>query len=122
MTAKNAAVDSDSGVFGYVNGSGGTVTQETSKSTTVALNKPCGKITTHNAALAAGAAVTFVVLNSTVTLNDSVIVTPSATANYSAACIAATNGSFYIRLTNITAGSLSEAVNLNFAIIKGAIS
>ena len=39
--------------IGYV--SGGAVTQATSKSTGVTLNKPCGAITTHNAALADGA-------------------------------------------------------------------
>jgi hypothetical protein len=58
------------GGMGYASGTGGTVTQLTSKSTAVALNKLCGQITMHNAALAAGARVSFVVTNSTVGASD----------------------------------------------------
>lgn len=36
--------------LGYATGFGGTITQATGKSTGVTLNKPCGTITTHNAA------------------------------------------------------------------------
>ena len=45
--------------LGYGAGAGGTVTQATSKSTAVTLNKPTGKITMNNAALAANTTVQF---------------------------------------------------------------
>lgn len=56
--------------FGYTAGAGGTVTQATSKSTGVTLNKLSGRVTTHNAALAAGAEITFTVTNNTVAATD----------------------------------------------------
>ena len=43
--------------IGYTSGLGGAVTQATSKSTGVTLNKPCGTITMHDASLAAAAEV-----------------------------------------------------------------
>ena len=54
--------------IGYV--SGGAVTQLTSKSTGVTLNKPCGAITLHNASLTGDAEVTFTVTNSEVAATD----------------------------------------------------
>lgn len=47
-------VDGTGGI-GYQTGSGGTVTQATSKSTAVTLNKLSGRITLNAEALAAGA-------------------------------------------------------------------
>ena len=117
----NVLVTNPAGL-GYGTGSGGTVTQATNKSTGVTLNKPTGQITMNNAALAAGASVQFVVTNSLVAASDVVVVTPSNNANYSALSIATLAGSFYIRVTNITAGSLSEALVLNYTVIKGATS
>lgn len=61
--------------IGYGTGLGGTVTQLTSKSTAVTLNKPTGQITMNNAALAAGAIASFQFLNSLITTSDMVIVT-----------------------------------------------
>ena len=52
----NVLVTNPAGL-GYGTGSGGTVTQATSKSTTVVLNKPTGQITMNGAALASGAVV-----------------------------------------------------------------
>ena len=53
---------------------GGAVTQATSKSTGVTLNKPCGAITMHNASLAGDAEVSFTVTNSEVAATDVVLV------------------------------------------------
>ena len=115
-----------SGGLGYGVGSGGTVTQATSKSTAVTLNKPCGVITTNNAALASGASVVFTLNNSFIGFNDAVLTSHNTTGGTNAAyvtqCIASGNGSASIRVTNISVGSLSEAININFAIIKGATS
>lgn len=108
--------------MGYTTGAGGTVTQLTSKSTAVTLNKPTGQITMNNAALAAGIEVSFVVTNSLVVSTDTVIVNVGGFTNYLGLCQAVVNGSFTVRLKNITAGSLSDAVLINFAIIKGATS
>jgi hypothetical protein len=114
-----------SGSIGYGTGSGGSVTQTTSKSTTVTLNKPCGQITMHNAALASGATVQFLLSNTLIGLNDTTItLTQNETvsgANYN---IWGAVGTDYCRIMvkNVSGGSLSEAVVINFAINKIATS
>lgn len=105
---------------GYGSGAGGTVVQATSKSTTITLNKPTGQITMNNAALASAAEVVFTVLNSVCGVNDTVVVNTTNTFNYTATCQGTGVGAFAIRIKNQTGGSLSEAVLVNFAIIKGA--
>jgi hypothetical protein len=80
--------------IGYVPGRGGAITQETSKSTSVTLNKPCGVITMHNAELGAGASVAFALLNNLVTSNDLVIAHPggAVAASYTVNVIAVSTG------------------------------
>ena len=115
------------GGLGYGTGSGGTVTQLTSKSTAVTLNKPTGQITMNGAALAANTAVTFTLNNSLLSANDMLVVTLSASGSgytpiaYNVWALTS-NGISSIYLKNISAGSLSEAVVISFAIIKGATS
>jgi len=109
--------------LGYGTGSGGTVTQATSKSTGVTLNKPTGQITMNNAALLPATSVIFLLSNSLLAAADSIIVQPNYGANsqgYTAEVTFVGAGGAYIRVTNISVGSLSEAVTLSFAIIKGA--
>lgn len=110
--------------LGYGAGAGGTVTQATNKATPVTLNKPTGQITMNAAALAAGATVTFQVNNSLITTADTVLLTcPFITIgpnNYRVEVSFSSNGAFNIRVTNISVGSLSEALVINFALIKGA--
>ena len=108
--------------LGYGTGSGGTVTQATSKSTAVTLNKPTGQITMNNAALAAGGFVEFLVNNSLFTVTDIVIAQQFGWSNYRVESYPNGSGSFNVRVTNISGGSLSDAVVINFAIIKGATS
>jgi len=107
-------------------GSGGTVTQATSKSTGVTINKPTGQITTNNAALGAGATAAFVVSNSIVAGADSACIHinsgAASAASYRVGITNFSSGAFIIFITNVSAGSLSEALVLNFAIIKGATS
>lgn len=113
---------SNAGGVGYSSGAGGTVAQGTSKSTGVTLNKTSGQITMHNAALASGAVVSFVVSNSTVAATDipKAVIASGGTANaYTADVTAVAAGQFTITVKNITAGSLSESPVINFAIIKG---
>lgn len=116
-----ATVAFSEGKVGYVNGAGGTVTQLTSKTTGVTINKPTGSITTHNASLAGGAAVQFTVTNSAIQ-NDDTIVPVCQNGNYEAKICNVTNGSFDIRLKNDTGGALADAVTINFALLVGATS
>ena len=106
---------------GYATGAGGTVTQATSKSTGVTLNKTCGQITMNNAALLPQTAVAFTVTNSTVTTTDTIVVCIDSAATSGAYIVsvgAVGAGSFEITLYNLTLGSLSEAVVLNYAVVK----
>ena len=108
--------------IGYASGAQGTVTQATSKSTGVTLNKSAGKITMNGAALAAGTTVLFTLTNSTISANDVMIVNVGAggtSGAYWPDVASLTAGSAVIGLYNNTAGSLSEAPVINFALIHG---
>jgi hypothetical protein len=110
--------------IGYGTGSGGTVTQLTSKGTAVTLNTIAGQITMNNAALGAGATVGFIFNNSLLRINDILLITPQFAGfgyNYSFRTVIA-NTTALIYVKNETAGSLSEAIVFNYVIIKGAIS
>lgn len=111
-------VDSE---LGYTAAAQGTVTQATDKSTAVTLNKPAGRITMNAAALATATNVSFTLNNSYISSNDIVILTLSggiATAGtYNCWVNTMSAGSCSITLRNISAGSLSEAVIINFALI-----
>lgn len=107
--------------IGYATGAGGAVTQATSKSTGVTLNKPCGQITMNAAGLAAAAEVSFVVTNNMVAVGDCVVVNHGSGGTGGAYAVHAHTigaGSFRVMVGNMSAGSLSEAIVLNFAVIK----
>jgi hypothetical protein len=110
--------------IGYTAAAQGTVTQATDKSTAVTLNKPAGRITMNNASLATATNATFTLNNSFISANDTVILTISggqATAgSYNVFANNLGTGTVSISLRNISGGSLSEAVVLNFAIIHCA--
>ena len=116
----NTLVRSGTGGLGYGTGSGGIVTQLTSKSTAVTLNKPTGIITMNNAALAAGATVGFTLVNSLASIGSNIIANPQGTDNYSVEIRSMFNNGCSIYVTNKTAGSLSEALQIQFELIKGA--
>lgn len=121
----NIAAPAFTGSFGYATGSGSSVTQATSKTTGVTLNNICGRITMNGAALAAAAEVSFVVTNSTVAATDVIIVNIQSVGTAGAYFVtvgAVSAGSFAITLGNASAGSLSQAVVLNFAVIKSVIN
>jgi hypothetical protein len=128
VTAASLAVSSQNGV-GYGPGgagTGGTVTQITSKSTGVTINKVSGLITMANSSLAAGAAVAFLVSNSSVATTDVVVLNidsgSASPGTYNYGVNGVFPGAFNIYLQNISAGPLSEAVAFNFAVIKGVIT
>lgn len=120
----NVLLKSATGALGYGTGAGGTVTQATSKSTAVTLNKPTGQITMNNEALAAGASVIFQLTNSLLTTTDTLVISPAWGAvnieNYRVDVVGCGAGAAKLRVTNISAASLSEALILNFAVLKGA--
>ena len=107
--------------LGYTAAAQGTVTQLTSKSTAVTLNKPAGVITMNNAALNTATNATFTLNNSFISANDTVILTISGgqatPGSYNVFANALSAGSVSITLRNISGGSLSEAVVINYAII-----
>ena len=98
----------------------GTVTQGTSKTTAVTLNAKCGVITTHGAALAASTAVQFTLTNSAISATDVVIANQGSggtAGSYQCHVVSVGAGTAVVRLSNTSAGSLSEAVTINFAVI-----
>ena len=109
---------------GYITGEGGTVAQATSKATAVTLNKKCGQITMNAAALAAATTVTFVLTNSTIAATDLLVLNhvSGGTAGAYLLNAQAAAGSVSINVRNITAGSLSEAIVIGFAVIKAVIA
>lgn len=113
--------------LGYSSAAQGAVTQLTNKSTGVTLNKSAGRITMNDAALAGATAVSFILTNSSISINDTIIVCVSSNTTGSAAGAYTTYvsylaaGSALITLRNLTAAtSYSEAVIINFSIIHGA--
>ncbi len=99
----------------------GTVTQATSKSTGVQLDRLAGQITMHAASLAATTSVSFTLTNNKIGANDVVdaCIASGATANsYYLMVDAVANGSCRIQLRNVTGGALAEAVVINFGVIK----
>ena len=109
--------------IGYSTAAQGTVTQATSKSTGVTLNKSSGQITMNNAALANGAIISFTLTNNVLSAKDVIIVNVAGglatNGTYTSFVSNVSAGTAVISLYNISAGSLSEAVVLNFAIIHG---
>lgn len=118
--AQGTKADSAIQVVGYASG-GAYVTQLTSKATGVTINAKCGRITMNAAALAAAAEVSFVVTNNQVAATDCIIVNIQSVGTagaYFTEVSAVSAGSFTVTLGNCSAGSLSQAVVLNFAVIK----
>ena len=110
--------------LGYSAAAESAVTQLTSKATAVTANTSNIQITMNNAALAAGAIVSFTLNNSLISSRDVLIVNVAggnATGGtYTTFVSTITTGSAVLSLYNISGGSLSEAVKLNVAIIHGA--
>jgi hypothetical protein len=122
VAATGAVTSSGTAGMGYATGAGGTVTQATSKTNGVTLNKLSGTITMNNAALAAGNAAAFVVSNSLVAATDTIIlnIASGAASNttYRPWISQVAAGSFTVVIENRSGGSLSEALVLNYSVLK----
>ena len=107
--------------IGYAATAQSTVTQLTDKSTGVTINASAGRITMSNAALAATTNVAFTMTNNKIGAKDVVIVNVAggvaSNVTYNCWVSGHTAGSCAFVLRNISAGNLSEAVVLNFAVI-----
>jgi len=122
LDANFANLNSDKA--GYITGEGGAVTQATSKSTGVTLDKKCGQITLNGAALAADTTVSFTLTNSTIAATDILVLNhvSAGTAGAYTLNAQAAAGSASINVRNVTSGSLSEAIVIGFAVIKAVIA
>ena len=127
--AKGAGEVNLTSKFGYDTGVGGTVTQATSRTTGVTLNKLSGQITMFAGTLAGHEAVEFVLTNSFIAATDVVMVNiaTSTAANkryYTATVTDVQNGQCTIALGNHDNGALpatgTDAPVLNFVVLKGA--
>lgn len=109
--------------IGYNASAQGTVTQATSKSTGVTLNKSSGQITMNGAALTGGTTVLFTLTNSVLSAKDVLIVNVGSGGTSGAYWPYVANvgaGSAVIGVYNNTIGILSEAIVINYAVIHGA--
>lgn len=107
---------------GYATGAGGTVTQATNKSTAVTLNTATGQITMNGAALAAATIVSFTLNDTAIAATDLIAAmheSGGTTGAYTINARATGAGTAAIDVRNNTAGSLSEAIVIRFAVIKG---
>lgn len=107
--------------IGYTAAAQGTVTQLTDKSTGVTINASAGQITMSNATLNATTNVSFTMTNNKISAKDVVVVNVAggvaSNVTYNCWVSGHTAGSCAFVLRNISAGNLSEAVVLNFAVI-----
>jgi len=117
------------GTIGYVAGLGlgGSVTQATSKATSVTLNKQTGRIITHAANMNPGEEVEFVLNNSLITHLDNLEVNlsvnnVSSNNYYAATCLLCGTGHARIMLKFRYSAALAQAVTLIFTVHKGADS
>lgn len=108
--------------LGYCSCAFGEVTQLTSKTTNVTLNTPTGRITMNDAALNNNAVARFTMNNTSIGANDVVIVNIKLNGSTPEAYIVFVadigDGSVDLALWNRSGGQLSEAVELNFSVIR----
>jgi hypothetical protein len=124
LSTSGNQVISGTGKQGYASGSGGTITQATSKATGVTLSKSNGQITLNNAALAADTTVSFTLTNTVIEANDVLVMNhiSGGTAGSYLLNAQSAAGSASINVRNITTGSLSEAIVIAFVVIKAVTS
>lgn len=131
ITPKGTGQTLSSGKMGYPTGTGGTVTQATSRTTGVTLNKITGEIVLFAAGIAGHEADEFVLTNSTIEANDVVMLCIKNGGSLAAGTrkyyITQVNtvaaGSCTISVGNIDNGAItSESPTLQFVVLKGAVA
>ena len=111
--------------LGFYTGAGGLVTQASTKATAFTLNTMCGQITTAADGLAHSTTVSATWTNSKIAATDVVIINHKSGGTigayvFNVSCGAGT-ATLYIT-NNQTSGTLSDAIVLNFVVIKGVTS
>ena len=96
-TADNAGI-------GYATGAGGTVTQLTSRTTAVTLNKICGEITLVAGTIAGHEADEFTLNNTSISSTDTVVV------SIKSGCTAATRKYYTARVTSVSTNACTISV------------
>lgn len=108
--------------LGYGTGAGGAVTQATNRTTGVTLSTLAGAITTDNTSLAAGAAATFTVTNTTVAIGDVIALSVRSgltTVQTNVRVTAVAAGSFDVTVENNHASTAETgAIVINYAVVK----
>ena len=107
--------------LGYCSCAFGEVTQLTSKATAVTLNQPTGTITMNNSAMTANLVVSFRLNNSTIGARDVVVANVSNGGTLGAYILYVAEigvGFADFALFNVSGGTLSEAVKINYAVIS----
>lgn len=131
ITPKGTGQTLSSGKMGYPTGTGGTVTQATSRTTGVTLNKITGEIVLFAAGIAGHEADEFVLTNSTIEANDVVMLciknggslAAGTRKYYSTQVHTVAAGSCTISVGNIDNGAItSESPTLQFVVLKGAVA
>ena len=110
--------------IGYATGAGGAVTQITSITTGVTLNKITGTITTVSSTLATGVDASFTLTNSTIAATDLVVVNTKSYGGTAdgipiCSCQSTAAGSCIINIMNNGAITLDAVIVISFAILKG---
>lgn len=103
---------------------GDAISQSTSKSTSVTLNKPTGEITLNSASLNDNTNVSFTVAN-TFAKNPGCVIVNHVSAGTAGGYLVSANNivdgvSFNITVRNVSGGTLSEAIVLQFIVLGGS--
>jgi len=107
------------GGIGYATGAGGFVSQATSRTTAVTINKLSGYVQLFGAAGSTTAWTSFTVNNSTVAATDTVVVNAATGTNIYVAYITAVGtGTFRISFVSIN-GTALDTPRINFTVVKG---
>jgi len=124
VTGGSFKAASPSGGVGYSTGAGNTVTQLSSKSTTVAFNALCGAITLNGATLNAQTVVSFTFTNTSIAATDVLIFNHISGGTIGAYFMnaQAAAGSATVNIRNMTAANLTESPVIQFAVIKAVNS
>lgn len=119
MRIDNPVLLSSGSPIGYSTGAGGAVTQATSRTTGVTLNKAAGAITLFSTTTTAGQVTTLTVTNNQVALSDTIILSVrTATGVYLCLVTQVRAGSFDISVYTPAAVGVAEAPIINFAVVK----
>lgn len=106
---------------GYGVGAGGSVTQLTSRSTGVTLNKICGSITLFAAAGSTTPA-QFAVANSTVVATDVIALSVQSASNTYLTYVANVGAGTFSIAFSATVGTASDSPIINFTVIKSVVT